>query len=93
MQLARVVGNVISTQKHPSLNGQRLLLCQPVSPDGKQPSGAPIVSIDQLGAGMHQLVTLSSDGLTARNMVGDPKSPARYIIIGIVDEPEETTKA
>lgn len=85
MLLARVVGNVVATQKHPSLNGQRLLLCQPESLDGK-PAGAPIVAIDQLGAGMHQRVTLSSDGLTARRMVDNPKSPARYIVIGVVDE-------
>jgi len=84
MLLARVVGNVVATQKHKSLIGQTLLLCQPEAPDGK-PSGAPIVAIDQLGAGLHQLVHVSSDGLTARKIVQDSKSPARYIIIGIVD--------
>lgn len=85
MQLARIVGNVTSTQKHKSLIGQRLLLCQPESADGT-PAGAPVVAIDQLGAGMHQRVVLSSDGLTARQMVNDPKSPARYIVIGVLDE-------
>ncbi|MBO6003962.1 MAG: EutN/CcmL family microcompartment protein [Verrucomicrobia bacterium] len=85
MLLARVVGNVVATQKHKSLAGQRLILCQPEDLDGK-PAGAPLVAIDPLGAGMHQRVNLSSDGLTARNIVNDPRSPARYIIIGIVDE-------
>ena len=85
MLLARVVGNVVATQKYKSLVGQRLILCQPEGLDGK-PAGAPLVAIDPLGAGMHQRVNLSSDGLTARNIVNDPRSPARYIIIGIVDE-------
>lgn len=85
MLLARVVGNVVSTQKHKSLMGQRLLLCQPESSDGK-PQGAPLAAIDTLGAGIHQQVILSSDGLTARVIVRDPHSPARYIIIGILDE-------
>ena len=39
-----------------------------------------------IGAGIHQQVILSSDGLTARAIVRDPHSPARYIIIGILDE-------
>ena len=85
MLLARVVGNIVATQKHKSLLGQRLLLCQPVTFEGK-PLGAPLVAIDQLGAGLHQLVNLTSDGLTARSRVNDQRSPARYVIIGVLDK-------
>ncbi|MDI9401073.1 MAG: EutN/CcmL family microcompartment protein [Limisphaerales bacterium] len=85
MLLARIVGNVVATQKHKSLHGQRLLLCQPESFEGK-PLGAPLVAIDQLGAGLHQRVNLTSDGLTARSKVDDKRSPARYVIIGILDD-------
>jgi microcompartment protein CcmK/EutM len=48
------------------------------------------VAIDAHGAGLHQRVILSSDGSAARLAVGDPKSPARWMIIGIVDEREPT---
>jgi len=46
------------------------------------------VAIDGHGAAIHQRVIISSDGLAARKAVGDPRSPARWIIIGIVDEKE-----
>jgi microcompartment protein CcmK/EutM len=84
MLLARVVGNIVATQKHKSLQGQKLLLCQPETFEGK-PLGAPLVAIDQLGAGLHQRVNLTSDGLTARSRVNDQRSPARYVIIGVLD--------
>ena len=48
----------------------------------------PQVAIDPHGAGMHQRVIISSDGAAARKAVGDEKSPARWMIIGIVDEKE-----
>ncbi len=87
MLLARVEGTVIATRKHPSFAGWRLLVCQPISQAG-QPEGAPQVAIDAHGAGMHQRVIISSDGGAARVAVGDPKSPARWMVIGIVDERE-----
>ena len=85
MLLARVEGNVVATRKHPSLNGWRLVVCQPISGAG-EPEGAPQVAVDPLGAGMHQRVIISSDGRAARRTVGDDKSPARWILIAIVDE-------
>ena len=92
MLLARVEGNVTATRKHPSFAGWRLIICQPIGREG-QPEGAPCVALDALGAGMHQRVVLSSDGLAARKAVGDGKSPARWMIIGIVDEVTPGTNA
>jgi len=87
MLLARVEGNIVATRKHPSLEGFRLVVCQPISGDG-QPEGTPQIAIDCHGAGMHQEVVLSSDGISARKMVGDKLSPVRWLVIGIVDEHE-----
>ncbi len=87
MLLARVEGNVVATRKHRSLEGWRLVLCQPINPAG-QPEGTPQVAIDAHGAGMHQQVILSSDGLAARAAVKDPKSPVRWMVIGVVDDKE-----
>lgn len=86
MLLARVDGSVIATRKHPSFNGWRLLICQPINSAG-QPEGSPQVAIDPHGAALHQLVVISSDGMAARKTVGDDHSPARWMIIAIVDEP------
>ena len=85
MLLARVEGTVVATRKHPSLNGWRLVICQPIGGNG-DPEGAPQVAIDAHGAGMHQRVVISSDGAAARQAVKDPKSPARWMVVGIVDE-------
>ncbi len=77
----------MATRKHRSLEGWRLVLCQPINPAG-QPEGTPQVAIDAHGAGMHQQVILSSDGLAARAAVKDPKSPVRWMVIGVVDDKE-----
>jgi ethanolamine utilization protein EutN len=85
MLLARAQGTVVATRKHPSLEGWRLLICQPISAAG-DPEGVPQVAIDPHGAGLHQRVVISSDGMAARKAVGDDRSPARWMVIGIVDE-------
>lgn len=85
MFLARVEGNVVATRKHPSLEGWRLLICQPINGAG-QPEGSPQVAIDCHGAGMHQQVVISSDGMASRKAVGDDRSPVRWMVIGVVDE-------
>ncbi len=88
MQLCRVEGTVISTRKHPSFNGWRFLICQPLDCDGRA-DGIPVVALDSLGAGIHQKVVVTSDGLAARRAVGDDLSPARMMTIAIVDEAEK----
>lgn len=85
MLLARVEGSVVATRKHPSFQGWRLVVCQPINGAG-DPEGAPQIAIDAHGAGMHQRVIMSSDGAAARNAVKDQKSPVRWMITGIVDE-------
>ncbi len=87
MLLARVEGSVIATRKHPSFEGWRMIICQPLNSAG-EPEGSPQIALDPHGAGMHQRVVISSDGAAARQLVKEPKSPARWIIIGIVDEKE-----
>jgi ethanolamine utilization protein EutN len=87
MLLARVEGNVVATRKHPSFEGWRLVICQPISGAGDA-EGTPQIAIDSHGAGMHQRVIISSDGSAARKAVQDDKSPARWMVVGIVDEME-----
>lgn len=84
MLLARVDGMVVATKKHPSLNGWRLLICQPIDFNGAN-IGSPQIAIDPIGAGLHSKVIISSDGAAARELVKDPKSPVRWLVIGIVD--------
>jgi ethanolamine utilization protein EutN len=85
MYLARVEGNLTATRKHPSLEGWRLLICQPINNAG-DPEGVPQVALDAHGAALHQRVIISSDGAAARKAVGDERSPARWTVVAIVDE-------
>jgi microcompartment protein CcmK/EutM len=85
MLLARVEGNVVATRKHPSFEGWRLIICQPINRAG-DPEGVPQIAIDPHGAALHQQVIISSDGLAARKVVRDDFSPVRWMIVGIVDE-------
>lgn len=84
MRTATIRGHITSTVKHSSLEGWRLLVAVPDSPDV-----APQVVLDNLGAGIGQSVIISSDGSEARKMVGDETSPARWNVLGIID-PERT---
>lgn len=84
MQLARVVGQAVSTVKHASLKGWRLLLVQPLAPDGQE-DGEPLLAIDHLGAGPPQRVIISNDGAGARELVGVRNSPVRWMVLGICD--------
>jgi microcompartment protein CcmK/EutM len=85
MLLARVEGHVVATRKHPSFEGWRLVICQPINNAG-EPEGVPHIAIDSHGAGMHQRVIISSDGAAARKAVGQEKSPAQWLVLGVVDE-------
>ena len=80
MRTATIRGYATSTIKHPSLEGWRLLVAEPDSPDL-----APQLVLDNLGAGIGQTVLISSDGSEARKMVGSERSPARWSVLGIID--------
>lgn len=87
MLLARVVGNATATAKHPSMEGWRMLVVQPYRTDGGTPDGDPLIAIDGLGAGRGSLVVISSDGEAARKLLDDQRTPVRWTVIGIEDEP------
>jgi microcompartment protein CcmK/EutM len=84
MILARVVGTVVATRKDPRLEGKKLLILKPVTPDGKDDAGY-VVSVDTVGAGFRERV-ISVAGSSARMAEGCKDSPVDNAIIGIVDD-------
>ena len=84
MQYARIDGTIVSAACHPSMEGWRTVICQPLDAEGNE-EGTPVLAIDCLGAGLHQRVILSTDGSSTRELVRDPKTPLRNLIVGIVD--------
>jgi len=78
MYYGRVVGSATSTVKHPSLEGSKLLLVMALQADGHTPEGDPILVVDRLGAGHDEAVMVTSDGIGARELLGDPRSPCAH---------------
>ncbi|MBK1825837.1 EutN/CcmL family microcompartment protein [Haloferula rosea] len=86
MLLCRVVGNAVATCAHPSLKGFTMLLCQKEDEQGVPADEPPFVAIDLFGAGMHQRVFVSTDGIGARGIVNDDHSPIRNYVQGALDD-------
>ena len=84
MILARIEGHATSTICHPSLVGQKIVLCTPIDERG-QSTGSPIAAIDPIGAGLHAQVFISTDGWYTQECLGDDTSPVRNQVIGIID--------
>lgn len=87
MQLAKVVGTVVSTQKNRKLEGAKLLLVQPVTPDGEA-RGGTLLTIDAVGAGVGEMVLVVIEGKAAGDALGKKAAAVDAAIIGIVDEIE-----
>jgi microcompartment protein CcmK/EutM len=82
--IARVAGDVSATQKHPSHEGQKLLLVQPLDLL-MQPLGNAVVAVDGVGAGAGQLVLLVMDGYAANTTIGLSGEPVDMAVVGIID--------
>lgn len=90
MNLAQVIGNATSTVKHPSMNGWRLLIVQPLMADGGA-DGEPILAIDHLGARIGSQVIITSDGSEVSEAVGSKATPIRWMVMGQPDDPAPLT--
>jgi ethanolamine utilization protein EutN len=84
MQIARVVGTVVSTQKHRTFEGSKLLLVQPLDLDGS-PRGGSLLAVDGVGAGVHERVLVVLEGRAAGEAIGRKGAPVDAAVIGIVD--------
>jgi microcompartment protein CcmK/EutM len=83
MQLARVIGDVVSTRKDENLNGLTLLLLQPIAADGA-PTGRTLVAVDAAGAGVGEVVFFVR-GKEASFPFYPTEVPADAGVVGIVD--------
>lgn len=87
MLIARVVGDLSATQKHPSHEGLKLLLVQPLNLDGSA-RGNPYVAVDSVNAGIGNQVLLTTDGFAAFSSVGQSMTPIDAAVIGVIDHIE-----
>ena len=84
MILARVVGQVVATQKRPQFEGAKLLLARGIDPKGKA-EGNYLVAIDTVDAGVGETVLIVS-GSSARLATGMKDVPVDAAVVGIVDD-------
>jgi microcompartment protein CcmK/EutM len=84
MILGRVVGTVVATRKDPRLEGKKLLIVKPVSPEGNDEAGY-VVAVDTVSAGFKERVLVVA-GSSARMAEGCKDLPVDTAIVGIVDD-------
>lgn len=85
MLIARIIGDVTATHKHPSHEGQKLLLVQPLELDLASPRGDAVIAVDAVDAGLGDLVLLVTEGFSAMTSVQRPESPIDMAVIGVID--------
>ena len=84
MQLGRVVGTVVATQKHRKFEGAKLLIVQPLNPDDT-PRGNAVLAVDGVGAGVDEKVLVVLEGRAAGEALGRKAAPVDAAIVGIID--------
>ena len=89
MILGQVIGNITSTINHPFYDGKRLLVVEKIEPDGQAASGY-LVAVDRAGAGAGETVLILDEGNGARQVLESADGPVRSVIVGIVDEINES---
>lgn len=83
MQLGRVVGTATSTIKHPTFQGERLLIVQLEGVEGKA-DGEPVLAFDRMGAARGDVVLVTNDGMTLQEQLGR-NTPGRWSVMGLPD--------
>lgn len=84
--MCRVLGTVVSTVKHPTYAGQKLMVVQPVDERGDD-IGTSFLAVDRVQAGAGDKVIVMSEGNGVRQLMQMGKQlPIRSLIVGIVDQ-------
>jgi len=84
VRVGEIVGTVVSTQKHSTLKGAKLLLVQPVDTAGLA-AGTSLLAVDSVGAGIGERVLVVIEGRAAGDALGRKTAPVDAAIVGIVD--------
>ena len=86
MILAKVIGNVVSTQKNKNLEGHKLLLVREINFEGEFINKNDALAIDLIDSGIGDTVLVVREGDAIKQILGDSKTPFNTMIIAIVDD-------
>ena len=85
MILAKVKGNIVSTQKNTQLVGHKLLIVHPVDLNNKFIGKKDVVALDFVDAGIGDTVLLVQEGKAVQQILGHRKAPVHSVIVAVVD--------
>ena len=86
MNLCRVLGTVVATEKLPVFVGRKILVVQPLD-EQQQPLGKSFLAVDNISsAGKGDLVLVMNEGGGVRQILEDKTAPIRALIVGVVDQ-------
>ena len=86
MLLAKVKGNIVSTQKNANLKGHKLLLVHPIDLEGNYLGEKDIIAIDLIDSGIGDTVIVTQEGAAVVQILGHRRAPVHSIIVANVDE-------
>jgi ethanolamine utilization protein EutN len=86
MRLGKVIGTVVSSTKAPGYESRKILVVQPVDPNGID-IGTSFLAIDAVQAGVNDLVLTIEEGNSARQIIQDADAvTVKTVVAAIVDE-------
>lgn len=88
MHLAKVSGNVVSTQKNKNLKSQKLMLVKRIDLEGKFINKRDEIALDLIDAGIGDTVLVVKEGDAIQQVLGHKNAPVNTMIIAIVDDLE-----
>ncbi|MCW8960437.1 MAG: EutN/CcmL family microcompartment protein [Ignavibacteriaceae bacterium] len=85
MTLAKVKGNLVSTQKNSYLVGHKLLLVHPIDLNNTYIGRNDVVAIDVVDAGIGDTILLVQEGKAVQQILGHRNAPVHSIVVAVVD--------
>jgi ethanolamine utilization protein EutN len=86
VNLCKVLGTVVATEKHPAFHARKILVVQPLD-EHQKPLGKSYLAIDHTSsAGKGDVVLVMNEGSGTRQVIGDKSAPIRSLIMGVVDQ-------
>ena len=86
MYLAKISGNVVSTQKDKSLKSHKLLLFKKIDLTGKYINNKDEIALDLIDAGIGDTVLVVKEGAAVQQILGHSNSPVNTMVVAIVDD-------
>jgi ethanolamine utilization protein EutN len=86
MILARVLGNIVATQKNPRYQNARVMLCQQITPEGEEMQ-TTLLALDSVDSGVGDIVLIVQEGWGASTAAtGEAGAAIDSAIVGVVDQ-------